>query len=234
MKKYLVCNWKCHKSTKAGKEWFDGFAAEYRVHPEIEVIVAPGFISLESLAAHKKMLNLESVFLAAQDVSPFPRGSYTGAVAADMIRGLAQYVIVGHSERIRYFHETVQDVLNKIAEAADFQLIPIVCLNSREDLLNLRSLLDIDCEKMIIAYTPVDALNFKIPEDPTRVSETVAEIAEIYPDRPIIYGGALYPGNVEQYLQLKELSGLFVGSAGLEVKSLNDIYGKVVKTCRTP
>jgi len=61
--------------------------------PEIEVVIAPSFICLAQLAVHVKELGLVRVSLAAQDVSPFPKGGYTGAIAADMVRGLADYVM---------------------------------------------------------------------------------------------------------------------------------------------
>ena len=201
----------------------DTFASLYRAKTGVEVIIAPSFICLENLAAYVKKLRLENVVLAAQDISPFPKGGYTGAIAADMVRGMADYVIVGHSERRRYFHETIQDVVNKVYEAVDFGLRPILCLDQTYAMSQLAPLADIDCEKFIIAYCPVDPLTFRKPESPEKVREGVGFIAGLHPNRAIIYGGSIYPDNVREYFNLPELSGVIVGAASLEAESFAEI-----------
>ena len=178
VKRYVIGNWKCHKTSDDGRRWFDKFAALYQPHRDVQVIVAPSMVSLESIAVHLLSLILENVSLAAQDISPFPKGSYTGAVAADLVVKMAGYAIIGHSERRRYFHETSQDVINKVTEAADSGLTPIVCVESTSSLSQLASLGDIECQKLLFAYTPVDALNFNISESPAKVLETV-DISDI-------------------------------------------------------
>lgn len=223
MKCYVIGNWKCHKSTDDGRKWLDRFAALYRPHPEVQIIVAPSFISLENVASHLSGLGLENVALAAQDISPFPKGSYTGAIAADMVAPMAGYTIIGHSERCRYFHETSQDLVNKVTEAADSGLCPIVCVDSSNALSLLASLGDIECDQLLVAYAPVDAVNFSIPESPEKVAETVEHIQQMFSAWPVVYGGSLQPDNVKKYLQLPSLSGLFVGSSSLEADTFADI-----------
>ncbi len=137
------------------RAWFGEFARLYRPQPDLEVIIAPSFICIEPLSRLVPALDLEHVSLAAQDISPFPLGSYTGAVAADMVKDMVDYVIIGHSERRRYFHETSQDTGNKLSEAADAGLIPIVCIDSPYTMSQLMALNDVDCPEMVIAYGPV-------------------------------------------------------------------------------
>ena len=223
MKRFVIGNWKCHKNLDDARRWFDTFASLYRPAPEIEVVIAPSFICLAQLAVHVKELGLVRVSLAAQDVSPFPKGGYTGTIAADMVRGLADYVIVGHSERRRYFHETIQDVVNKVHEAVDFGLRPVLCVEPASAMSQLAPLTDIDCEKMIIAYCPVDPLTFRIPESPEKVGEGIGFIAEMHPNRAIVYGGSITPDNAAEYLALPGLSGVMVGAASLEAASFAGI-----------
>ena len=223
MKRFVIGNWKCNKNIDDARRWFDTFASLYRPASGVEVIIAPSFICLADLAVHVKELGLDTVSLAAQDISPFPKGGYTGAIAADMVRGLADYVIAGHSERRRYFHETVQDVVNKVHEAVDFGLRPVLCVEPAAAMSQLAPLTDIDCEKMIIAYCPVDPLTFRIPESLEKVRNGIGFIAEMHPNRAIVYGGSITLDNAAEYLALTGLSGVMVGAASLEAESFAGI-----------
>lgn len=228
MKKYVIGNWKCYKTTADGIAWLSQFRKLYQASANVEVVVAPPFLSLENIFSALADIELPGFSLAAQDVSPFPRGSYTGAIAADMIKRVASYVIVGHSERRRYFHESAQDVINKVTEAADCGLIPIVCVEDSDFLAQLRPLADIDCKELIVAYTPVDALNFNIPESAGKITEAIMRIRNFFPSWPIIYGGALTEQNARDYLDIPGLSGLFLGSTSLKA----DKFEKVCKYMR--
>ena len=228
MKCHVIANWKCYKTSDDGRYWLERFAKLYTPHADLQVVVAPSFLSLESLAAHVDSLNLENVALAAQDISPFPRGGYTGEIAADMVTGLTKYVIVGHNERRRYFHETNQNIINKVTEAADARLIPIVCVDSTSALPLLGALEDIDVEQLLVAYTPVESLSFNISESPVKVAESILHIRRMFPRWQVVYGGGLLPSTVRDYLQLSELSGVFVGASSLEPESFADICGQVL------
>ncbi len=216
MRRFVIGNWKCYKSLADGQAWFDEFATLYKRTVDLSVVLAPSFVCLEGLADFLRGRQLDDVFLAAQDVSPFPKGAYTGAVAADMVRDLVDYVIIGHSERRRYFHETASDIVNKVNEATDAGLVPIVCIDKPEDLLKLTALQENDIEELIVAYGPVDALNFRIPQSPKEVAGAAAEIRRILPGRPIVYGGAIEMENAGKYADIDGISGLFVGESSLE------------------
>ncbi len=227
MKKYVIGNWKSNKTRNAAQEWFSEFADLYRPVDGLEVIVAPSFICLCSLSEYIQALNLQNFSLAGQDVSPFPKGSYTGAVAADMIRGMVDYVIIGHSERRRYFHETSQDTANKMSESVDAGLKPIVCIDQPYAMSQLTALNDIDCDELLIAYGPTEAAITRVPEQPTRVREAARFIRQVQSERPVVYGGSLQPDNVEEYLAIKELSGVFVGQSSLDARIFADLCNRV-------
>jgi len=111
---YVVGNWKSNKTIREAIEWWDAFAAlisadqtivsRAEKRPVTVVLCAPLTV-LPELKEHVAGVGLP-IFLGAQDVSPFPEGAYTGEVSARMVKELADYVIIGHSERRRYFQET--------------------------------------------------------------------------------------------------------------------------------
>ncbi len=232
MTKYVVGNWKCNKGQKEAQEWFSEFADLYRPVEGLDVIVAPSFLCLQALSHYVQALQLKNVSLAAQDVSPFPKGSYTGAVAADLLKPMVDYVIIGHSERRRYFHETSQDTANKMAETVDAGLKPIVCIDQPYAMSQLTALNDIDCDEMILAYGPVEATSARVPEQPQRVAEAARFISQVQSERPVVYGGSLFPDNVGDYVSLPQLSGVFVGESSLEAKSFVAICNKVADSLK--
>ena len=110
----LVANWKSTKSYKEVCSWLEVFGRDYHPAEQLRVILAPPLIWLALLAERLSDLKLPGLHLAGQDVSPFPSGSYTGATPADMLKSVAEYAIIGHPERRKYFHETTLDATNTI------------------------------------------------------------------------------------------------------------------------
>ncbi|MBE0584110.1 MAG: triosephosphate isomerase [Desulfofustis sp.] len=215
-KRFVVGNWKCSKTLDQAQSWLTSFARAYQPTAQLQVVVAPPLLWLVPLARQLQDLSLQGVSLAAQDVSPFPRGSYTGAIAADMLKGFADYTIIGHAERRRYFHETSQDAANKVSEAVDAGVRPIICVDTTSAMSQLVPLADLDCEHLIIAYCPVAPMTYREPEKTETVEEAVRFIGQIHPARPIIYGGAITPDNAGDYAAIPGLAGLSVGAASLD------------------
>ena len=232
-KKYVIGNWKSNKNRMDAQMWFSRFAELYTPVDGLEVIVAPSFICLCSLSEYVQALEISNLSMAAQDISPFPKGSYTGAVAADMVKGMVDYVIIGHSERRRYFRETSQDTANKMTEAVDAGLKPIVCIDQPYAMSQLTALHDIDCEEMILAYGPVDATTARIPEQASRVAEAAQFISQVHTRRPVVYGGSLTVENADAYIALSEISGLFVGETSLDAEAFATLCNRVGASLRS-
>ena len=221
---YLVVgNWKCNKTIDQARSWIDQFRRGYTPVAGVEVVLAPPLILLAQIGDYLKQSEMVQFSLAAQDISPFPLGSYTGATAADMVKTICPYVIVGHWERRNYFHETPLDAVNKVSEAADASLIPIICVDETNAMSQLTALGDIDCDKLVIGYTPVDGSSYREPQSPEKIAEVAGYISQVYPTRPIIYGGGIDSRNHERYLAIEGISGLFLGAASLQPDSFLEI-----------
>ncbi len=219
MKKYIIGNWKSHKTTHEGCQWIEEFSALYQEKVERVVAIAPTLISLEGVAAFAADCGLAGLGFAAQDLSPYPRGSYTGAVAADLLKEVATYAIVGHAERRRYFHETTQEIINKASEAADAGIIPLVCFEDVAQLSSLVvSLTELD-GSFLLAYTPHDPVVARKAERVELVAEMAARVRRSIPQAVLLYGGAVTAENCADYLAIDGIAGLFVGAASLDAAS---------------
>lgn len=217
--KIVLANWKASLSPAAVEGWLAAFAAGYRPSPLLQVVLAVPFLVLVGLRDRSR--SLPRVTLAAQDVSPFPQGGYTGATPADWLAGLADYVLVGHRERRRYFHETDQDAANKVNEAVAASLQPILCV-SREGLgRQLAALEAADLDKIILACTADEAEALEVARRPASVADDLRYFARLGEGRPVLYGGGVQAGNVGGLIALPECAGVMVAGGCLDPVEFN-------------
>jgi triosephosphate isomerase len=223
----IVANWKSNKTPIQALAWLEQFLEHYRPHPDLEIVIAPPMVSLVPISALLKQRTTSNISLAAQDISPFPLGSYTGAVAAEMVHDLVSYAIVGHAERRRYFHETNQEVANKALEAAAVGITPIVCVDLKYARAQLAALDELDSNKMIIGFAPAEGIGIDTPQPFDKAAAAVAEIHEILPDSPILYSGSINRENITQYRQIPGIAGLIIGTASLEAEIFVSLCGSL-------
>ena len=216
MTKYVLANWKAHKTMSEAEAWLEKFCQLYRPHPQVEVIIAPPALYLVPMRQKLQKYKIAHLTLAAQNLSPFPPGAYTGEMAAEMVRNLVEFAILGHSERRRYFHETNQDVANKVSEAKAADIKPIVCVDLPYARSQMAALHEEDIDDLIIGYGPVEAIGIDIPQSPVKTKEAIEEIRIIAPDKPILYGGSINKENAGDYLKIAGVVGLMVGTASLD------------------
>ena len=227
MKKYVLANWKSHKSLAEAEEWLATFCRQYRPDPAVEVIIAPPAPYLFPLRQRLEEQNTAQLHLAVQDLSPFPLGAYTGAIAAEMVRDLVEYALVGHSERRRYFHETNQEVANKISEAVAVGIKPVVYVDRSHAAAQIAAVSDADQKELIIGYGPLEAIGMDIPQSPELAAEAVAHIHKLAPACPVLYGGSINATNAGQYMRIPGLAGLLVGHASLDPEEFSSICRQV-------
>lgn len=212
----ILANWKANVSPANARAWLADFFKHIEDPKGVEVVLA---LPVLLLPEAKTMLgDRKNVVLAAQDISPFPPGSYTGSTPASWLADIVKYVLVGHQERRRYFHESVQDVAAKVRESVDAGLLPIVCLDESQVAGQLAAIDPNDEQKMLLAYTPQDAVSLGIPREGGSVSKVCADFSKRSGGRPVLYGGGVDKNNAAGLLSMPDVSGLMVAGASRDPK----------------
>ncbi|WP_310599571.1 triose-phosphate isomerase family protein [Desulfobulbus sp.] len=213
-KKRVLANWKANLSPEKARQWCDAFAGAYRPRTDLEVVVAVPFLVLERVA--EWIRPLAGVSLASQGVSSYPQGNYTGAIPAAWLRGLAHYTLLGHRERRRYFHETVQEVARQAYESLAEDLHPIVCID-RELLVPQTAAMAADeLERLTWAYTPDTPATFEMARSEADIAAILPQIAKKTGNRPVLYGGGVTVENGPQLWRISGLSGIMLGQGCLD------------------
>ncbi len=241
----IVGNWKMHKTIPEARALVERLGQLLPRSPsaQVEVVVAPPFTALAAAASALAQHGLfpTPVLLAAQDVFWEDSGAFTGEVSAPMLTDLGcRYVIVGHSERRKYFEETNAMVGKKVAAALRHRLRPILCIGETWDqrergqttqilsdqLTGALSAVEKDqAPEIVIAYEPVWAIGSGHPATPEQAREAHRHIRtrimahwgqDAGETVPILYGGSVTPDNIKEFLALPEIDGALVGGACLD------------------
>lgn len=206
----------------------------------VEVIVFPPFTSLFPVKGISSAIKIGS-----QNIHYETDGAYTGEISPIMLKNIAEYVLIGHSERRHIFGETDEGVNKKIITALKFQFKPVVCigetLDERESGLTLKkieeqidkglnNIPECDLLKLIIAYEPVWAIGTGLNATPQQAQEVHGFIREILENKtstpgdiPILYGGSVKAENSGLFLSQTDIDGVLVGGASLKIDSFSGI-----------
>ena len=214
----------------------------------MERVVCPTFIALSSVADELKGTPIK---VGAQNVHWEENGAYTSQISPLMLQGLAEYVIIGHSECRQYLHETDADVNRKAKAALAHGLKPIIAVgeslgqNEAGETQafvsgQVRAALDgipaVEMERVVIAYEPIWAIGTGRSASGLIAQEVIGgtirgELRKLYGEAVadtirIQYGGSVKPGNMAEYMGQPDVDGALVGGASLKV----DDFATLVET----
>jgi triosephosphate isomerase (TIM) len=250
--KTIAGNWKMNKDLPKTEELINGLKKSMNFDLKgVKVVICPPFTSLE--LAHG-LIKGSPMELGAQNMYHEDEGAFTGEIAPNMLLASGcKYVILGHSERRQYFHESDEFINKKVKKAIASGLIPIVCfgetLEQREKNITaqivttqVRGVLqDIPAgqvENLILAYEPVWAIGTGRNATPQQAEEVHAIIrkllGEMYSpataEKVIIqYGGSVKPENAAELLWQPNVDGALVGGACLKADSFSGIIKAAVR-----
>lgn len=245
-KHLIIANWKMHLNIHEGSLLAHRLDEISQNHRNVEVVLAPGFLSLQSL---NLQINHSKFKLCAQNFYWRDEGAFTGEVSANQLRGLVKYALVGHSERRHVFGEVGRDIGRKVQAAIRHDIKPVLCVGEtameRNDdetndvihdqlVAGLANVTSEDMKHVIIAYEPVWAIgsgdNASI-YDVERASQMIRRQikhmfgARISDDVQVLYGGSVSTDNARSYLMAKGVNGLLVGGASLHA----DQFAGIIK-----
>lgn len=214
--KLVLANWKSHKTLDEAMRWLTKVGPKASASP-YTIVLCPPFSFLPSLHAEiqeKKYM----IKLGVQDLSPFPAGSYTGAVSERNLEGLGVlYALLGHSERRRYFHETYQEVANKVDLAIEAKIQPIVCLRKEDVAPQFSALSEEAVKKVTVLYETVGHIGTGEIENIESVLNSVQEIRSVFGYAvPVLYGGSVSDKTRSLFLDHEELQGIVAATNSLD------------------
>ncbi len=243
-KKIIAANWKMYKIVPEVTEWLE----KYTANPAVSTIVFPPSIYL-SKCLDSKIANLS---IGAQNTYYSHQGAFTGEISSYMLESLGvEWVLIGHSERRKYFQEDTVLLKEKLNDALYCNLKVIFCIGEtleqrekhqqytviEEQLEVLTAIYDKNkWENVVIAYEPVWAIGTgknATPEEAqdmhlairNRIREiTDASTAE---NISILYGGSVTPENIADIIKQEDVDGALVGGASLDITKFLTILQQV-------
>jgi triosephosphate isomerase (TIM) len=243
----MAANWKMYKTAQETAAFFEQFNPLINGAAHCEIVIFPASISIPAAV---QATEETAIRIGGQNIHWAREGAFTGEISGEMLRAAgASWVLVGHSERRQYFHETDADVLKKTQAAIQAALTPIVCMGERleehkagraDEILirqfagGIAGLTEEQFAQIVIAYEPVWAIGTgqtATPEIAAKAHRCIRSETEKRFGRDaaqqvrILYGGSVKPDNIEGLMREREIDGTLVGGASLDPQS----FIKIVK-----
>ena len=248
-KQIAAANWKMNLTvTQAETLLNELLSADWALNAHQQILFAvPApylYLALEKVKASGK----RHVFISAQNCASEKSGAYTGETSAEMLHSLGiTHVILGHSERREYFHETDEILAKKVDISLAHSLTPVFCCGEPLSIREAgtqnafvakqieRSLFHLDEEtlsKIVIAYEPIWAIGTGKTATSAQAQEMHAFLRSVFAKKyglaasqniPILYGGSVKAANAGEIFAEADVDGGLVGGASLVAREFEAI-----------
>ena len=244
-KPFMAGNWKMYKTIDEAVALVEQLKGPLSEIDSVTSGVCPPFVAIPAV---REVLRGTNIKVGAQNMFWEDEGAYTGEVSPVMLKGIADMVIIGHSERRQYFGETDETVNKKLKAALKHGLLPIVAVGESleqneagetESWVSgqVRAAFDgISAEQargVVVAYEPIWAIGTGRAATPEQANSIIggvvrATLADLYGDDVaqamiIQYGGSIKPSNVRELMEQPEIDGGMVGGASLRAEDFIEL-----------
>ncbi len=251
----IAGNWKMNYGPQEASSFamgiLPGLDQVVRNYPYVMAILCPPAISLNAVQEVMASFFTPRIELGAQNMYYEENGAYTGEIAPDMVQQLCTTVILGHSERRKYFGETDEDVNKKTLAAFKHQLRPIVCIGENAEQYaagetdsiiseqihkSLANLPEQYTQRLVIAYEPIWAIGSGKAATPEGAGEVIHFIRQTYTEMygetagdavRILYGGSVTSTNISDFMTHPDIDGALIGGASIKADFVEIVHQAV-------
>lgn len=240
-KKLVIGNWKMNGGLSTSHSLLQKIIATIPVELKSSCVVLPPAIYLPLVS---KELEVASIAWGAQNIYPVDYGAYTGEISGVMVKEFGcEYVLIGHSERRRYFHEDEKIISEKFHYVRKHDMIPILCVGETQEERDQGLTESIIAQQLqiimaynslhncVIAYEPVWAIGTGLTPTPDEVQAVhafirafLSQIDSILAQQiAILYGGSLNNNNARAIFAMPDVDGGLIGAASLNAQTFVEI-----------
>ena len=230
----LVANWKLNGSKEFNTQWALEFFRNFNGKNFSYLGVAPPSIYIDHI---KGLLAGQEIKIGSQNIDLEQSGARTGEISASMIKDLGcSFSIIGHSERRLLFQETNQMIGQKLIQANNNSIIPILCIgesaeenqsNNTHNVLEQQIVEALgnanELSSLIIAYEPVWAIGSGKTPNPEQINSIHEMIKDVVQSRfpkigleSVLYGGSVNLDNATSLFDQMNVDGALIGGASLD------------------
>ena len=173
--------------------------------------------------------------LGAQDISKYDNENITGDISGKQLKSLnVKYVLIGHSDRLKYYKEDKIAIKDKIKECINNNIIPMCCINTlnKDEIkeyidLYLKELKD---NRFYIIYEPIKNIGNKNPNI-NEAYDNISYIKEYINNNynrniKVIYGGGVNKNNIETIKAFRIIDGIIVSSDSIDINNIDELFFK--------
>ena len=238
-------NWKLNRNVPEACKLVTELLPGLQAVCGVEKVLFPPFTALMVVSI---LLEGTDIHLGAQNMFWEMNGAYTGEISPLMLKDFCQYVILGHSERRKYFGETDEDVNRKVKAALMHNLIPVICVGetleenetgraaevvSKQVKASITDITVTKGNQLVIAYEPVWAIGTGRAATAEGVNLLTRNVIRpimagilgenIAQSVRVLYGGSVNPDNAREFFKKPEIDGALVGGASLSANEFVSI-----------